>query len=249
MGISFSNWLKLVENEEQVELKVAQFLEKIIDNAGHVMMQDMQQGKAQGFNTYVRQFWPSEAIENRLVLPQSFPEGVAGQPVDFKYSDRGNRAYSWHTQGNFAGFVINMTPFRQAKTPEQLSQAIEALKAAVHHESEHIYNPGGDYQPGHDDDKQTLEYMTKPGEIRAHAREMAWVYANKFPGEPFDLNKAIQLLELPYFNETHKNYFVKLADPRHWQELSQRYGLSQNPHQLIVQMVQQFLPQYSRQHG
>lgn len=248
MGLTFTRWLKLVENEQQTELQVARFLEGIIDNAAHAMQQDMKNGQANGFNTYIKQFWPPEAVQHRLVLPDNFPEGVAGQPVDFKYTTENTRAYCWHVDGKFSGFVINMTPFRKAKSPQELDQAVDALKAALHHECEHIYNPGDDYNPGEDDDAlhKTLEYLSNPGEIRAHAREIAWGYAKNFPGQPFDLQKAQSMLDQPYFNMSHKNYLVKLSDPRKWAELSQKYQLQQNPHTAILQVIQQILPQYSK---
>ena len=68
--------------------------------------------------------------------------------------------------------------------------------------------------------------MGNYGEMRAHAREMARAYAKHFPGQPFDLRKAQTLLDMPYFNQTHKNYFG-------------------SPNEDIIDNINEFLPQYA----
>jgi hypothetical protein len=243
MYISFRLWLENDRND-QTELRVANFLEDAVEKASQAMLQDPQ---PKSFSHYMHQQWPPQAKNNHgLVLPDIFPNDIAGQPVDFKYF-QGGRAYAWHTNNAFAGFVINLTPFRR-KTSTQLQDAAQALKSAVHHEAEHIYNPGDDYEVQEDEDPvhKTLVYMSNSGEVRAHARELAWGYARNFPKQSFQLEKAQQMLDQPYFNETHKNYLVKLADPQKWQTLKTKYQLTHNPHEQVVALIQQFLPQYNQ---
>jgi hypothetical protein len=211
---SFKLWL-----ENSVELQVAHFLEKILNKAGHLSSLD---SNSQPFSNYLAKIWP----ESRF--PQNFPQGIAGMPVSFQELPDGTRAKSLHTNGKFSGMILNI---------KNLPADLDALKAAVHHEAEHIFHPGTSYQPGN-----IIAYMSNQGEIRAHAREMAKIYAQYFPNENFDIKKAQSLL--PKLNQTHRNYFQVLSNPENWKQLSQNNGNQLNPYNKIISLVQTFLPQY-----
>ena len=162
---------------------------------------------------------------------------------------KSQRALAIHEGDKFLGFKINI---RNLEGPiEEVEKEIESLKSAVHHESEHINNPGSNLQYWADEDENTklantLDYMNNAGEIQAHAREMARAYAKHYPNEPFNLEKAKSLLNLPYFNQTHKNYFDILSQPDKWQELRSKLGPISNPHSKILTATHQMLPQYQK---
>lgn len=228
--LKFRVWL-----ENTAEVQVAHFLEDIIDKAVNLFKQS---GNPTNILDYIRQVWPPEAKKTRLTFPATLPQGVAGKVVDFKRLDDQNRATCWHKDGQFIGFTVNIEPFFKAKSIEEIDQYAESLKSAIHHECEHISNPGSHYQGN--DVHQAMQYMGDDGEIRGHAREMARAYAKQFPNEPFDLTKAQTLLDMPNFNNTHKNYFRQLADPN----IAKKHGLQKNPHDDIIRIVQEMLPQY-----
>jgi len=181
-------------------------------------------------------------------LPNNFPQGIAGQPVRFKLTSDDSRAQAAHDgNGQFAGFTFNIKPFQSLRTPEQIDQYVQALSYSTHHEAEHIYNPGADYDPeeGEDPVLSAMNYMSPEGEARAHSREMAKAYAQAHPNQPFDLAKGQQLLANPHFNNTHRNYFQGLADPKKWASIQQKYPqFTTNPHDQAVKYVNEFLPQY-----
>ena len=248
--ISFHSWLYLQENQHAVEIQVARFLEDILIKAADLKKRDMQTGQQQPYVNYVRQIWPPDAIRNdEFVLPNSFSPDIAGRRVQFKLKSGNNAADTIHNNGKFEGFVINVSPFDSARSAGDIDRHLEILKSAMHHESEHIYNVGAGYDSndwhGEDKHRMAMQYMSNPGEIRAHARQMAQTYAKYFPGQPFDLSKAQSILDKPEFTTTHKNYFDNFAKPEVWQNHVNKFGYNhENPHDQIMRLVPQFLSQY-----
>jgi len=250
--LSFTKWLSLREDlqQGQVELQVARFLEDILDKAAALKKQDLQAGQRQSFTAYVRQVWPQEFIQDtNFLMPNIFPPDIAGKPVQFKLKLGHNAGDTIHDQGVFDGFVFNMMPFNKANSPEEVDNWLAALKSTVHHEAEHIYNVGGEYDSndyqGDDKHKMAMQYMNNPGELKAHARQMAYLYSQHFPGEPFDLAKAQTILDKPIFTNTMRNYFSSLAKPDVWQKNIEKFGYKHaNPHDQIMALVPQYIPQY-----
>jgi hypothetical protein len=244
MKLSFYHWLSLQENQV-VEIQVARFLEDILDKAATLKKQEMQSGLPnKTYSAYVQKIWPQEFIQNgEFILPNFFPENIAGRWVQFKHKSKDDTADTIHNNGNFEGFIINISPFDVAKSTEEVDRHLSILKSAMHHEAEHIYNIGTSNNGNNHD--VAIKYMTNPGEIRAHARQMAQQYAKYFPGEPFDLNKVQLILDKPEFTTTHKNYFYNFANPNIWQNAINKSGYKQeNPHNQIMQLVPKFLAQY-----
>lgn len=150
-----------------------------------------------------------------FILPDNLPDGIAGQPVHFvNHPHQARRAMTLHRGGHFAGFVLNIG-----------HNDLDALKMAVHHEAEHIFHPGT--QANGD----ALAYMADEGEIRGHAREIAKAYAQHFPGQPFDPDKA---RSLPSLNQTHLNYLNRKSLERKAPEVYQRF----------LGYLNEFLPDY-----
>lgn len=243
---SFHYWLNLRENQQVVEIQVARFLEDILEKATARKKIDMHAGQpVQTYSNYVKQIWPKDAFQNsEFVLPNIFPNDIAGRRVQFKLKSANNTANTIHNNGKFEGFIINIHPFDNANNIEEIDNHLEKLKSAMHHEAEHIYNIGATYDSNNENKQQAMQYMSNPGEIRAHARQMAYLYAKHFPGEPFDLAKSQSILDNPGFTTTHKNYFSNFANPNIWQNMN-KFGHNQpNPHEQIMSLMPQFLLQY-----
>ena len=216
MNISFKIWFE----SQSLEIQVAQFLENILARAANMKKQDMATGIFKAFSHYTAAVLPHGS------LPDNFPPDIAGKPVHFQILQNNKQADTLHSQGKFAGFEINTAGFDQARTPEEVDTALEALKSVVHHEVEHIYNVGKEYKQGQGQEK-AMQYMSDPGELKAHARQIAHQYAKNFPGQPFDIKKAQSILNQPGFTQTHKNYFQ-----------------TSNLHQ-IFNLIPQYLTQYT----
>lgn len=234
-NLSFLKWLVILENSQQAELEVARFLEDILEKAANLKKIDMQTDQYKVFTDYVRQVWPpNNIIGKHFVLPQ-FSEKINGQRVEFRTKENNNKADTIHLNGKFSGFVINMNPFNQARTNFEVDQYLEALKSSMHHEAEHIFNPGTEFNSNNYElNQSTIEYMNNPGEIKAHARQVAYIYSKKFPGQPFDINKAKSILNEPEFNQTHRNY---LQSPEKWEKLGIKNPTPYN-------QIMRFIPHY-----
>lgn len=240
---SFNQYLILREN---TEILVAQFLEDILNKSTILKKNDIQSGNFQSFEKYVHYVWPQDAIQDNLVLPNIFPPDIAGKQVLFKLEFNNHPADTLHKDGKFNGFVINILPFNKAKTIEEIDSYLESLKSTMHHEAEHIYNIGSNYDKNdHEGDekyKAGMEYMNHPGELKAHARQMAYLYSKNFPNQPFDLEKAQSIINQP----TLKNYFGSLSNPETWQKSVEKFGHNHlNPHDKIMSLVPQYLKQYN----
>ena len=196
MKLSFSNWLE----SQSLEIQVAQFLEDILVKSTNMKKQDMAQGVFKAFSHYVHAVFPEGK------LPDNLPPEIAGKPVNFTVMQNSKHADTFHRQGQFVGFNINIAAFDQAKSDQEIDQALEAVRSTIHHEVEHIYNVGREYKQGQSQ-AAAVQYMSNPGELKAHARQIAHQYAKNFPGQPFDVKKAQLILNQPGFTQTHRNYF------------------------------------------
>lgn len=246
--MNFKTWIFLAESQQaHVEVQVGNFLTAMFEQAGSMFKLDRLHGERGDFTRYLMLVWPQDAQQNgRFYLPRQFPEGIAGKPVRFVKGDERAKSGAQHKpNGSFNGFVFNMAGFDEIRNPEDIDKYVDALGYKAHHEAEHIYNPGTILNMGDSDQMRAgLHYMSNIGEIRAHAREMARAYAKHHPGEDFDLHKAQSLLQEPQFNDTHRNYYQMLAEPGKWERYRRQYGLSFNPHDLVIQATRDFLPQY-----
>lgn len=211
---NFRSWL---ESTQSLETQVAYFLENILAQAANLKKQDMANGVFKAFSHYASTVLPDGK------LPDTFPSEVAGKSVAFQMLPSNKQADTLHRGGKFVGFSINIAGFENARTPEEVDIALENLRSAMHHEAEHIFNRGKEYKQGQTQ-QQALDYMNNPGEMKAHARQIAYQYAKYFPGQPFDIKKAQSILDRPGLNQTHKNYLL-------------------NQHQ-IINLIPQYLQQY-----
>lgn len=240
---SFYQYLMLREN---TEIQVAQFLEDILNKSAILKKNDFESGHFQSFEKYVHSVWPQDSIlDDKLILPNNFPPDVAGKQVLFKLEFNNHPADTLHQNGKFNGFIINVLPFNKAKSIKDIDDYLESLKSTMHHEAEHIYNIGSNYDINdHEGDKQHIagmEYMNHPGELKAHARQMAYLYSKHFPNQPFDLKKAQSIISQP----TLKNYFGSLSNPAIWQKNVEKFGYNHsNPHDQIMSLIPQYLKQY-----
>jgi len=121
------------------------------------------------------------------------------------------------TGANFGSSIlnvyINVNTIAQAKDYNDLplQAMISRLYFQLHHEMTHLssgkvaernkveYNPylNKSHSKGSPEyDKGKIDYYTDPGEMRAHAKQYAALYARYYPGQPYDVNKMLALAPL-----------------------------------------------------
>jgi len=250
---SFKEWIvnRLVENQQVVEIKVADFLMEMIRKAGELLKRDIIAGQpVQRFGRYVRQVWPAQSCTpnpSQFLLPPQFPQGIANQYVKFNSNpDTTEVAEAHHYEGQFVGFALNMYRLNQAKSINDVDDFMPGLEYSLHHECEHIFHPGTDYDSD-DGVKGALDYMGHDGEVRGHARAVAKAYSVHHPGESLDVEKVQNMVYGSHFNNTYRNYLHKFAHPVGWDEVNKKAGGNyQNPHGNIVKYIQNFLPRYQK---
>lgn len=99
-----------------------------------------------------------------------------------------------------------------------LSSSPVGREALVPH---NVYAAGGPKGPDYDAAK--IAYYTDEGELRAHAKQFAALYARYHPGQPFDLQKMLALSPLSDKVERFFSGMVRTPRPGIW-------GMDTGPH-------------------
>ncbi len=116
---------------------------------------------------------------------------------------------------------------------ERFETALETTLIKIHHEIEHIKYPGIDEGEGIEG---TINYLTNPGEIRAHAVQFAFKYQRHFPNEPFTLERMQSICE----SNKEINYFIGFNNPIK-QEQYRSFGDLAKVHRQVVWLTKKFL--------
>lgn len=170
-------------------------------------------------NALVRQLWPyggSKVWRGRKTdLPKElipaglkkFAISIVDNPVDKYFAE-----LSTMNDVPFE-FNLNLGSIESEMAGTSPAKMLEKIKLSVFHEMEHMKHLGDELLEEEDDDLKRLasvQYLSHPGEMRAHARQFAILYSDTFPGQPFDLKKLRSLAEE---DPKIRSYFIRLADP------------------------------------
>jgi hypothetical protein len=102
----------------------------------------------------------------------------------------------------------------EKKDQEGIKTHLRRIAGSLNHEMTHLHHHGSN--AGEETPDDFVRYMTNPGELRAHAKDYAYTWAQDFPGVPFDpqrfVNEVIPTL-VPTKKQKATNYFVAFADP------------------------------------
>jgi hypothetical protein len=144
---------------------------------------------------------------------------------------------------------LNVNTIAQAKEYNDLplQAMISRLYFQLHHEMTHLssgkVSPGnqqhanpylsGSHPRGSPEyDKGKIDYFTDPGELRAHAKQYAALYARYYPGQPYDVNKMMALAPL---SDKIERYFKGFEE----QGQSKVWGMDVSPYQGQLQAAGQ----------
>lgn len=102
----------------------------------------------------------------------------------------------------------------QKRDQEGVKTHLRRVAGSLNHEMTHLHHHGSN--AGEETPDDFVRYMTNPGELRAHAKDYAYTWAQDFPGVAFDPQKFVSEV-IPTLVPTKKqkatNYFVAFADP------------------------------------
>jgi len=103
----------------------------------------------------------------------------------------------------------------EQKNQDEINRHLHRISGSLNHEMTHLHHFGSD--AGDETPEDAVRYMTNQGELRAHAKDYAYTWAQDFPGEPFDAQKFVQKV-IPTLVDSKKNkathYFVSFVDPQ-----------------------------------
>jgi len=205
------------------------------------------QSKGGDFNNSLDQIWPRKS--GRRYLPANFPKDLQAMEIRFSptLQDNSNGHLARNPNGGGLQLSLSYGLIQNAKDQNGLQNALKQLEMTVYHETDHIYNPGSDFNTDATNTAQeTIRYLSNPGEMRAHAWQYAVYYAKQLPNQPFNLQKIQQLAQQSQDGKAI-NYFISFADPQK-QSKYQQYGNVKNIHDQMVQMTSQFVGQYNQSH-
>lgn len=88
-----------------------------------------------------------------------------------------------------------------------------------------------------------LEYYTDPGEVKAHARQYAIIYMNKYPGQKYNLQLLIKLAQELNDNKMLR-YAQKLGNPNIQTQFPNFAQKMQKAHDLFQGFMQRFVNEH-----
>jgi len=195
------------EIDPQEENFLTEVSRRICASLEHLSYDVPKVDRYKSFINSLRIIWPDN--DGHRVKPRFKLAGF--QDVSIKFEPYG--VGGSHETANIAGreitdIVIGLRIAIDAQDPATFQHAIRQIAATIYHEVEHLFYHGADLE---DDTtpEDAVKYLANPGEMRAHAKQFAYLYSQAFPDQDFDLDKMISICK------TNKeiNYFVTMADP------------------------------------
>jgi hypothetical protein len=191
---SQSQEIDMVVSPEQgdVVMRIADFICKRIEDSANRMMADMTAGlPKKKFSAYLTEDAAWTRVRPHVYrLPKDlFPPEAATFEVHLRDIMGGGRV-DVDDEGRVMHLNLDIMGFDTASSTERIRDFLRKIRSNVHHESEHLYYLGTEY-----DAAAPMLYLASPGEIRAYARQSAQLYAESFPGESFQLPKMQQMVD------------------------------------------------------
>lgn len=216
-------------SDKDAEMKLAHFISKKFQEAAALFV-------VRKFKEHNDTFWlfrlclvevwkPSmrrtkKFIVNDPLLESEFPDLCGEQrPVEIsmlQVKDGGVLGESlFGPEGYYSGMRIGTGDIEKAENLDDFNKEFAQLIATIYHECDHIYSPAEESGSANVEGK-LLYYMDK-AEIRAHAKELAFLFHQAFPGKKYN-HKTFSNYVLKHYKSEHKSnqmvQFLKLfRDP------------------------------------
>jgi hypothetical protein len=228
--LKFREWL-FQENhdydsdQDRLEHEAFEFIFEKIRRATELAVQDKspRQGVPQGMQATMRfrdamiKAWP-ESEQGRgikFALPKDrFP---SLESLRIRINSQKDESSADRIDGKITTIYVGTASLQRAieqGNQEEINKHLRRISGSLNHEMTHLHHSGTD--AGEETAEDAVKYMTNPGEMRAHAKDYAYTWAQDFPGQPFDVQKFVQKV-IPTMVESKQrkatNYFVKFVDP------------------------------------
>lgn len=184
----------------------------------------------------IKQNWPSEGSRGiKFILPKEKFPTLSSLRIRFNFV---NDESSVERLGDSVETLyIGCASLQSAITNKDenlLKSSLTRISGSLNHEMTHLHHKGANEGDGSIGD--IIKYLINPGEMRAHAKDYAYMWASNFPGKKFDVNDFIQKV-IPQMVESKqkkaKNYLVAFSDP----EKQSKYSSFANIAQAYSQMI------------
>tara|TARA_Y100000310_G_C20660760_1_gene804616 strand:+ start:203 stop:1090 length:888 start_codon:yes stop_codon:yes gene_type:complete len=183
-------------SDKDAEMKLAHFISKKFQEAAALFV-------VRKFQEHNDTFWlfrqclvevwkPSTKrtkyfIVNDSFLESEFPDlcGPLHPVTIFAGGDESLLGYSsFDNDGHYAGLTLNTTKLENAQDVHSFKKELAQLIATIYHECDHVYSPAE--QSGSETVEHKLLYFMDKAEIRAHGKELAFLYYHAFPGKKYN---------------------------------------------------------------
>lgn len=265
--MDFKKWLYLENDQyEQYEEAIAAYIFYHFRTAINKFFAD---GKKKNIGEYMQETWDGQSKPGngkgsiRLYVPPKigrntvFPKEMVDLRICVDIQPFASDIGAGATQGH--GIIgIHYDPKVLMKAQDahdpQVNNMIATIQFQLYHEATHLMS--GRVEPGNSIGAQTpwwklpqdsqeyrngqLSYYTDPGEVKAHARQYAIMYMNKYPNKPYDPNLLMALGEELQDNKI-KRYAARLGNPKIQQQYPQFAAKMQKAHEMFQGFMQKFV--------
>ena len=221
---NFRIWLEQEQShdydseQDKIEHDAFEFVFDKIKKATDVALQSPPSSqKGMAFRDAMMKVWP-ESEDGRgikFILPKDrFPSLESLRIRLNSYKDESSVDSS---NGRVFAMYIGTASLQKSieeRNKAEVERHLMRISGSLNHEMTHLHHRGADGDG--ETPEEAVRYMTNPGEIRAHAKDYAYTWAQNFPGQPFDAERFVREV-IPTLVDSKKNkathYFVTFLNP------------------------------------
>ncbi len=231
------------EIDPEKEATLSQISQELCSRIGtliHLMKEQVdqmpkQQDRRMFFVRQMKELWKEndgQRAKPRFDLASLAPEFTNTSVIFELMGSEGEIAYTQES----SVVRFGLRSLIEAETDEDFEIGSEHVFAQVYHEVTHLLYKGTSIDGQGGGIEGAIKYLMHPGEVRANAKQFAFKYARRFPGEVFDFEKMRSIVE----SATEKNYFDSFADPEKQKKYAE-FGDIAETHRAIVSMTARLL--------
>jgi len=263
--VEFKKWLYLENDQYEVyEEAIAAYTFSHFRQAVNKFFSD---GKRKKVEEYMKESWEGQNKPNnhggiRFYLPPKigkntvFPKEMVDLRICVDVNPNPNEHGAGATQGHgIIGIHYNPDVLQAATDSNdvEVQNIIAKIQYQLYHETTHLMSgqvgDGGKMQntpwwkyPKNSQEYQDgqLNYYTDTGEVKAHARQYAIMYMNKYPGKKYDPQLLIKLAQELNDNKMMR-YAQKMGNPNIQKQFPQFAQKMQKAHELFQGFMQRFV--------
>ena len=196
--------------DKDAETRLAKYISLKFQEAVTIFIKEnFSTGKKEEKTTFVsclKQVWLENNGRRRKVefyvhdpyLLKHFPDlcGVERRIIMIPKAHSGTFAETYHgPSGDYQGMQYSMGSVDSASNTLELKKVFLRLVANVYHECDHIYSQGKSENEGVE---SSLLYLMDKGELRAHSKELAFLFHHAYEGKRFNYKLLLSHIQKAY---------------------------------------------------